>query len=208
MKDTITIPVSEKFDLIAGTYDDTPPEYYAQWDGLALMDAIDQVAGKRILDVGCGTGRLLKKLRDAGATVTGIDVSRRMVEQARSCGLNVFHSDITDFETEDRFDVIVSVLTFNYIQDKASALRRTHSLLETGGKLVISSDGQTEDTAIPRGKEAVTARYFPLSKSEYEGLLSRSGFCVQRTVDLRWQCGGDHAGQSGGFIIETTKSKE
>lgn len=208
MKDGVTIPVPEKFDLIANTYDDTPPEYYGQWDGPALMDVIGDVTGKRILDVGCGTGRLLERLRDAGAAVTGIDVSRRMVEQARRRGLNVFHSDITAFETDECFDVVVSVLTFNYIENKASALHTIHSLLETRGRLVIASDEQTEDTAVPRGKEAVTAPYFPCSKDEYKDLLKQSGFCVEKTVDLLWaeQYGSDQAGDAVGFIIQGTKS--
>lgn len=210
MKDAVTIPVSEKFDSIADTYDDTSPEYYGQWDGPSLMDVLGDVSGKRILDVGCGTGRLLKRLHDAGAAVTGIDVSRRMVEEARGQGLKVFCSDITEFETDERFDVVVSVLTFNYIQDKASALHRIHSLLEAEGKFVISSDEQTEDTAVPRGSEVVTARYFPSTKREYEDLLKQSGFCVEKTVDLSWseQYAGDHAGESVGFVIESTKSKK
>src|SRR2546428_10285714 len=42
------------------------------------------VSGLTVLDAGCGTGYLSKKLRDHGALVTGIDFSERMIEIARA----------------------------------------------------------------------------------------------------------------------------
>jgi ubiquinone/menaquinone biosynthesis C-methylase UbiE len=41
------------------------------------------VAGRRILDVGCGAGPLLAALRERGAVVTGVDSSTKMLELAR-----------------------------------------------------------------------------------------------------------------------------
>jgi 2-polyprenyl-3-methyl-5-hydroxy-6-metoxy-1,4-benzoquinol methylase len=42
------------------------------------------VSGLKVLDAGCGTGYLSKKLRDRGALVTGVDFSKRMIEIART----------------------------------------------------------------------------------------------------------------------------
>src|SRR5882724_10986328 len=42
------------------------------------------VGGLRVLDAGCGTGYLSKQLKDRGALVTGVDVSERMIEIART----------------------------------------------------------------------------------------------------------------------------
>jgi len=69
------IPTSEKFDLAASTYDKIPAKYYAQWDGTFLMDMLGDVSAKSVLDIGCGTGRLLKKLQKLGANTVGIDIS-------------------------------------------------------------------------------------------------------------------------------------
>src|SRR5215472_6887691 len=50
----------------------------------AVVDAIGSVDGKRILDVGCGTGRFTPRLHEAGADVVGIDASETMLEAARN----------------------------------------------------------------------------------------------------------------------------
>jgi SAM-dependent methyltransferase len=54
--------------------------YYAR---PAILDLAGEVAGRRILDVGCGAGPLLAALRNRGAIVTGVDPSARMLELAR-----------------------------------------------------------------------------------------------------------------------------
>ena len=48
--------------------------YYAQ---PAILDLAGNVAGRRILDVGCGTGPIFEALRDRGAVVTGVDSELR-----------------------------------------------------------------------------------------------------------------------------------
>jgi SAM-dependent methyltransferase len=49
----------------------------------ALLEAIGEIAGKRVLDLGCGDGELSLQLVDRGADVTGLDISPGMVEVAR-----------------------------------------------------------------------------------------------------------------------------
>ncbi|MGW0432052.1 class I SAM-dependent DNA methyltransferase [Micromonospora sp. NPDC003197] len=49
----------------------------------AILDLAGDVAGRRILDVGCGAGPLLAELRDRGAIVTGIEPSAKMLALAR-----------------------------------------------------------------------------------------------------------------------------
>src|ERR1700734_2263386 len=49
----------------------------------AVLDLAGDVAGRRILDVGCGSGPLSAALRDRGAVVTGLDSSAGMLELAR-----------------------------------------------------------------------------------------------------------------------------
>jgi SAM-dependent methyltransferase len=49
----------------------------------AILDLAGDVAGRRILDVGCGAGPLLESLRDRGASVTGVEPSAKMLELER-----------------------------------------------------------------------------------------------------------------------------
>src|SRR3954467_13167319 len=55
----------------------------AYYERPAILDLAGDVAGRRILDAGCGSGPLSAALRDRGAIVTGFDSSTKMLELAR-----------------------------------------------------------------------------------------------------------------------------
>ncbi|HSZ48532.1 MAG TPA: class I SAM-dependent methyltransferase, partial [Streptosporangiaceae bacterium] len=55
----------------------------AYYERPAILALAGDVAGRRILDAGCGAGPLFAALRERGAIVTGIDASTGMLEEAR-----------------------------------------------------------------------------------------------------------------------------
>ena len=207
----VTIPVADKYDFLAPNYDDhfCAVRYAEQWDGQVVTDRLGDVRGKSVLDIGCGTGRLLARLRDLGANTLGIDISRSMVEVARARGLRVFQYDIREFEWQQPFDAIVSVSVFNYIEDKASVLKRVWSLLRPGGVFVLSMEAaRPRDTAVPRADHAVASPYYALTKDAYSTLLSRSSLLIEDSADLFYFpefVGGDDPEQPIGFILKARK---
>ncbi|MFC1582511.1 class I SAM-dependent DNA methyltransferase [Planctomycetota bacterium] len=203
------IPADRKFDMLADTYEDTPQAYFEQWDGLNLMKALGDVSGQRILDVGCGTGRLLKQLTEAGGDAVGIDISGEMVKKTRERSLTAYQTDVCGFKAEAGFDIVVSVLTLNYIEDKKAMFASVNSLLEPGGIFVISSELQTDDTAIPSGGDIVASPYFPISKDDCITLLTNCGFRVLESGDITMDSRfSQDSGNDGpvGYIIKTGKS--
>lgn len=107
--------------------------------------------GGRILELACGTGRVLTPLVEAGFEVTGVDISRAMLEVAdrRLQALRpsawgrarLVCSAMQDFETTDRFDlVLISARSFQHLTDPADqrkTLERVWRCLTPGGMLVI-----------------------------------------------------------------------
>ena len=84
-------------------YDDLA-EWYEQWSrGMPPLIAaqaglLPVAAGNRVLDVGCGQGRMSRHLAGLGAEVTGVDVSAAMLGRARAVGpadITYLHADIT-----------------------------------------------------------------------------------------------------------------
>src|SRR2546422_6716047 len=80
------MPGRLSFDRVAAIYDETrglAPRAMAR----VLAVLVDQLQGKRVLEVGVGTGRYAVPLQKSGVRVVGVDISRKMVEFGLAKGL-------------------------------------------------------------------------------------------------------------------------
>src|ERR1700727_1054808 len=87
----------------------------AYYERPAMLALAGDVAGRRILDAGCGSGPLLAALRDGGAILTGFDKSAGMIELARrrlgdDADLQVADLDIPLPFPDDAFDDVTASL--------------------------------------------------------------------------------------------------
>ena len=96
-------------------------------------------SAKKILDVGCGTGQIAKKLIDKGYMVDCVSPSHFLAGQARKLlgnSSNIFECFYEKLQTENRYDVILFSESFQYI-DIEEGLRKTLSLLNPDGYMLI-----------------------------------------------------------------------
>ena len=108
----------------------------------AIMHLAGDVAGHRILDVGCGSGPIAAKLRDRGATVTGLDSSAAMLELARrrlGPDTDLHLADPLPFP-DGTFDDVLLALVLHYLQDWTGPLAELRRVLKPGGRLVAAVD--------------------------------------------------------------------
>lgn len=117
----------------------------AYYERPAMLNLARNVAGRRILDAGCGSGPLFAELRERGAIVTGIDASTGMLELARrrlGAGADLRRADLADplpFP-DARFDDVVSSLALHYLEDWGPTLSELRRVLAPGGRLIVSVD--------------------------------------------------------------------
>ncbi|MDW7674376.1 MAG: class I SAM-dependent methyltransferase [Bacillota bacterium] len=103
----------------------------------------------RILDVGCGTGQLLREIKAELAEykleLLGIDFSKEMTQQARGKGDGISYRqmDVRDISNlQEEFDIIICTHSFPYYGDQAFAISQFNDLLKTGGHLLLAQSSQ------------------------------------------------------------------
>jgi SAM-dependent methyltransferase len=115
-----------------------------------LLDLLDLPEGARVLDVGCGPGRHLIALARAGLSVTGIDVSERLLEIARDAAneaalggrVALFECDARVMPFGDEFDAVISICQGGFGlmgQDDGLVLRRMMEAVKPGGRVVLTA---------------------------------------------------------------------
>lgn len=113
-----------------------------EWHMLRKM--MPDFQGKRVLDLGCGFGWHCMYAVEQGATsVMGIDLSEKMLEEARkrntSPRIEYKCMGVEDFDFHpDTFDIVISSLTFHYMESFDDICRHIHLCLSSGGIFVFS----------------------------------------------------------------------
>jgi SAM-dependent methyltransferase len=140
------------FEARATTYEDG-------WRGQMHRDIADRTAtlaasntgASRVLDVGCGTGLVLRAMAaklPSAEVLTGVDAAPAMIEVARARAAD----DTSDrsrlsFELamaeqlpfpDASFDLVVSAVSFHHWHDQAAGLAECHRVLAPGGRLVLT----------------------------------------------------------------------
>jgi len=104
-----------------------------------LRRTLGALAGRRLLDVGCGTGFVLAALESAGLEVTGIDMhaSSLGLARARVRGPLVL-SSATDLPFFPDFDVVTLFDVIEHVEDDAAVLREARRVLAPDGAVVVT----------------------------------------------------------------------
>jgi ubiquinone/menaquinone biosynthesis C-methylase UbiE len=195
------------YDQLAAVWSETTDEgpFNGWLERPALRSLVPPgLSGADVLDAACGSGAQARWLLDQGASVTGIDLSPRMIEEAsRRCGGQgrFLVADLAErLPLEPRsLDGITCSLALHYLQDWSVPLRSFASALRPGGWAVISLDhpfgaplatqrGGYFDTELVadtwrKGDVEVTQQFWRRPLSATLDAFAAAGFAVDRVAE-------------------------
>ncbi len=144
------------FDRCAARYDELRPVDENWWALFDTLVELGSLRGERVLEVGCGTGRLARALEErALARVWAVDASAEMVARTKSLGVNarLARAEALPFK-RGWFGAVVMRMAVHLV-DRPRALAEAARVLSPAGRLVIA----TEDPAT--FGDVWFARWFP-----------------------------------------------
>lgn len=139
--------------------------------------------GERVLDAGCGSGRVTRLLLELTDDVVAVDGDGAMVEQARSGlpdAVPVLHQDLLGLALDEPVDVVFSCAVFHWITDHETLFARLRAALRPGGRLVAQCGGHGN---IARVLEVVGERpgtWLYATPEDTEARLRAAGFSDAR----------------------------
>jgi len=143
----------------------------------------------RLLDIGCGDGKLLGRMRDVGWEVVGIEPDHRAAERARKKhGLDVREASVEEAGfPEASFDVITMQHVLEHLIDPVGTLRECGRILRPGGRLVVLT---------PNSASSGLKRYGP----DWRGLEPPRHLHIFGPGNIR------RAMQDAGFAVESVET--
>lgn len=159
-------------------------------EAIEVLKSLSSWKGKRVLDVGCGTGYFAYLAAKKGAKVLGIDFSESAIDSARKTyslpNLEYKNLDISKIIGE--YDVVVSVGTLEHMDNPFNALRRMKKHLNPKGKIIVTCPNWTN----PRGYVLMTLKHLfniPITLADLHYLtpLDFVRWAKKLKMDLSWR---------------------
>ena len=141
----------QKFSALAHRWWDPNSEFKPLHDinplRLNYIDGLAHIAGKKILDVGCGGGILSESMAARGAEVTGIDLGDKplkvaklhLLETGQKVDYRLIAVEDLAAEQPGQFDVVTCMEMLEHVPDPASIVRACAQLAKPGGQVFFST---------------------------------------------------------------------
>ena len=199
----------QKFSELAHRWWDPEAEFKPLHDlnpiRLGWIDSHAQLAGKKVLDIGCGGGILTESMAQLGAHAKGIDLSSKALGVADlhslESGVTVSYEEIAAEALAERepasYDVVTCMEMIEHVPDPAAIVAACMQLVKPGGKVFFSTLNRTPTAylfaiigaeyiakMLPRGTHDY-ARF--IKPSELAGFVRAAGLVAQEFKGISYQ---------------------
>jgi 2-polyprenyl-3-methyl-5-hydroxy-6-metoxy-1,4-benzoquinol methylase len=189
-------------------YDSIPGDVYEKacnswflprrfWHGHKNKEVVKRVEGKDILEVGCGSGTIVKRLLETGKNVTAIDIGKQFVSFCHSkygtacfCKTDAQYLPFSD----NSFDTIVCSEVIEHLDNPEKTLKEFNRVLRQKGKLVLTTPNICFRWALVEAvwtrirRKMLETRHKCFTRKRLNLLLDRQGFSVLHNDSLMFGC--------------------
>lgn len=161
-----------------------------------VFPLIEEKKEYSILDIGCGTGQLIKEIKEKYSDVKylGIDVASNMIKEAKKNNdgndAEFMVCPIEEFMTENKYDVIICTHSFPYFPDKENMMKKISGMCKDDGRVIIvnSSTNSLKDLITNFFLKATTSKAKYLSIPKMKELFNASDLkvCDIKIIRERW----------------------
>jgi trans-aconitate 2-methyltransferase len=151
--------VSGARDWDAATYERVSNPQF-EW-GMEVLDRLPLEGDERVLDAGCGSGRVTAAVRERlpRGSVLAVDASPSMVEQARAAlgedRVEYEVADLAELTVDEPVDAVISTACFHWIPDHDRLFARLHAALRPGGRIEAQCGGEGNIGSVRRALEGL-----------------------------------------------------
>lgn len=170
----------QTYDRYSEIYDSEVVEFWEKFPAQTLEQFVSFLPGKRVLDLGSGSGRDALILENAGLDVTCLDASSSMVAMTKQLGFPTIHADFKHLELDDySFDGIWAYTSLIHIssEELVATINYLKKLIPRNGVILLGLIQGDGSEMVQRGSMPDAERYFRYYQSdEIDGLMRDSGF--------------------------------
>ena len=176
------------YDLAAGRYDDKE-KYLNSFEKNQLRPLWGDLRGKRVLDVGAGTGRVVAELSKDGGIVTALDISTQMLERLKIKKLKNVKTVVGDAESlpfaNNTFDLVVATFLVVHLKDPTRFFDEVYRVLKDGGKFIVTNINQKEPPEVKTDKGVIKIESYYHRPDKIRELLGELAFGIEREITVK-----------------------
>jgi len=167
------------------------------WHAHKNKEVVKRVEGENILDVGCGSGTIVKMLLTKGKKVTGVDVGKKFVDYCQSTYKSAIfcEADAQCLPFPSKcFDTLVCSEVMEHLENPEKALKEFHRVLRPKGKLIVTTPNISLVWAFVEAiwtrirRKMLETKHKSFTRRRLKFLLDRTGFRIAHNDLFMFRC--------------------
>ncbi len=167
---------------------DENENYLNSFEQGELIPLLGALADKKVLDVGAGTGRLSLPLANRGASVTALDVSRKMLELLKKKNSKII-TVVGDAESlpfkNETFDIVAAAFLIVHLKDPKRFFDEAYRVLKDGGILAVTNINQKDPPQVKTKQGKIIIESFYHRPEKIIEILESLAFSIEENVFVK-----------------------